>query len=543
MKKVFESVILRIKSLLSLSFSKKSIKPEHKEKNLSGWFNVVFLLHQLKRTPLAKRMKFVNIPASFNPDEHIMNFPPLLHGFVDSRNEGFKKIKMLYILWQIGESAAYHERTWKETGFIAVSGVKLQKRVQNYSAYLQYLTRTNVIECDEQYETGVISKGYRFAERFRNDRLERVDLISNNSVEIDDEEVAKYHYLTYWYEQNKLIVDSVAARDEAFRIYSLKKDNPEFWSRGKYGKLKAPLPQYLSAIQSISKIETALFDLKISPKVHRLYSSLTAMPSKYRKYLKYDSQSLGCIDIKNCQSYIACLIINPNFWKRDSTLPLNLYSLPQNVIDLFDSNLIIMIGEKFSSLENLEIFNEYIDLVSRGQIYQDMILWALQEKERTVSKKKVKEVVFSTIFSPVNSRKTWLHDYYTQKFGQIIELFNIIKSDEILVQSDDNNDDISALEDIEIAELETKKPHARLSILFQAIESEIILHRCCKRIFNESNYTIPTFTVHDCIITTQININYLSNIIIEEFTAAIGYAPPLDTELWLDNQNDIVMCL
>jgi hypothetical protein len=526
------SIIKKALQFLSISIRKnKSVSTTARKsrfsKDASNWRKVVFMAIRLEKT-----MHFINLPASFNYEDHILNFPPEQYGFVDPRNEGFKSMRMLYILWQIGESASKHERAWKKSGFIAVSGKTFQYRVQSYNPYLKYLINTGVIESDNHYSPLVIPLGYKFADRFSNEPLKRVDLSHGSISDTFDDNVSVFAYLTYWYSKNKLTIDTVAAREEAFRLYSFKKNNPEFWSRDKYGMPKEPLPQYYSAIQNISKIESGLFNLKISPKVHRLYSSITAMPSKYRNYLKYDNQSLGCIDIKNCQSYIACLILNPDFWKKDSTLPLNFYSLPQNVIDLFDSYLIIMIGEKFSSLESLEIFNEYIDLVSRGMIYQDMILWAQQEKERIVTKKKVKEVVFSTIFSPVNSRKTWLHDYYTEKFGQIIELFDIIKSDMILVQSDDNNEDVSELEDIEIAELETKKPHARLSILFQAIESEIILHKCCKRIFEESNHTVPIFTVHDCIITTQENLNYLESVMIEEFSIVIGYHPPLDIERW-----------
>jgi len=531
MKNIIKSLIFNIKSIFNIKINMKKSEPELSNKrNINNLFSYFFIIHE--RKTLTKRMLFINLPESFSPDEHIIAYPPEQHGFVDPRNEGFMKIRMLYILWQIGESASYHERTWKETGFIAVSGKTFQKRVQSYKPYLDYLINTGVIEFDNHYIPQVIPYGYRFAERFHNEPFRRIDLIHGAINEIFNEEIELFPYLTYWYKQDKLKLNSGTARNEAYILYSTTIDNKRLWNRGKYGKLKNPYPQYYSAIQLISKIESNVYNLKISLKVHRLYSTLTAMPSKYRKYLKYDNQHLGCIDIKNCQSYIACLILKPEFWRSDSNLPLTLYSLPQNIIDLFDSNLIIMIGEYFSGLESPDIFNEYIDLVSNGGIYQDMILWAQQEKEKTITKERVKEVVFSTIFSPVNSRKTWLHGYYTQKFAPVIDFFNIIKHDIYSIQSTDNNEDIIELNEIEIDELAVKKPHARLSILFQAIESEIILHRCCKRIFEERIHSIPIFTVHDCIITTQNNMDYLENTIIEEFTTSIGYPPPIDIESW-----------
>ena len=66
----------------------------------------------------------------------------------------------------------------------------------------------------------------------------------------------------------------------------------------------------------------------------------------------------------------------------------------------------------------------------------------------------------------------------------------------------------------------------------QSIESEIILHRCCKRIWDERNHQVPVFTIHDSIATTLENVEYVKSVMEEELRKAIGVTPTLSVERW-----------
>lgn len=523
-----ENIVRKLKKwIYRISKIDFSVVLDFEKKTKRRFFSKLFMAYSLKKT-----MKFILLPSNFDYINHIKKFPPQNYGFNDDNNGGFMENRMLFILWQISETASKNEKSWKKDGYVAVSGKTFQKRVQNYKAYMHYLIRTKVIESDEQYEIGVVSIGYRYTSQYRNKPFKVVNLDKTHK-EVFDQAVSKYPYLTYWYSQDKFIIDANNAMKEAFGYYDKIKKNEKLWDKDKYGNPKEPYPQYISAISNISKMENKIYNLKLSPKVHRLYSTLTMLPSRYRKFVTYDGSKLYGIDIKNCQSYICCLILNPEFWKPNSKLPLNFYSLPQNVIDLFDDSLFTMIGEKLIDINSPEIFKEYIRVVSNGLIYNDMINWAKIKKGKEVTKNKVKEVVFYTIFSPNGKRKTWLSDYYDEKFEQLIELFDIIKKNNSTVDSIVDTDENSDLEEIEIEETQLEKPHARLAILFQSIESVIVLHRICKRIFIEKDKTVPIFTIHDCIVTTKGNEDYLKQVVVEEFTNCIGYPPPLGIENWI----------
>ncbi len=76
-----------------------------------------------------------------------------------------------------------------------------------------------------------------------------------------------------------------------------------------------------------------------------------------------------------------------------------------------------------------------------------------------------------------------------------------------------------------LIELAKKDDHTALSCLLQSMESEIILHRCCRRIWEEGNQHVPVFTIHDSICTTLDNTNFVLRIMQQTLTENIGISP------------------
>ena len=94
----------------------------------------------------------------------------------------------------------------------------------------------------------------------------------------------------------------------------------------------------------------------------------------------------------------------------------------------------------------------------------------------------------------------------------------------------------------ELIELTKKDDHTALSCLLQSIESEIILHRCCKRIWEEGNQQVPIFTIHDSICTVMEYESFVKEIMIQELSDSIGYIPFMNVspKLGLISMMDIV---
>ncbi len=129
-----------------------------------------------------------------------------------------------------------------------------------------------------------------------------------------------------------------------------------------------------------------------------------------------------------------------------------------------------MLGNFFDNLSPSD-FDEYKRIVSSGEMYETVQRWILEEKEIDISREDAKTTMFTLIFSSnrdnPNDENHWLKVYYREKFPSIAELFKIIKR--------------------QYKGVDRKKQHARLACLLQSIESEIVLHRCCKRIWKKGS--------------------------------------------------------
>lgn len=259
------------------------------------------------------------------------------------------------------------------------------------------------------------------------------------------------------------------------------------------------------------------YSLNIDENVHRLHSVLTNMNKKYRKFLRYDEQKLVSVDVKNCQPYIISAILNPQFWNNDKIF--SLYSLASNIIHNIEhvKHLPIMIQDFVSEANNQEEFDRYKSLVSSGKFYEEIMRLYKEVDGKEMSRDEAKTTMLSIIFAPNSGLPRHISPKLakfirTNAFPKVSELLSIIK------QKDKAYDD--------------KKPHARLSCLLQNIESHIILNVVCWRIWEERKGQIPIFTIHDSIVSTTENIEYIEYVVKEEFRRLIGVEPQVAIEEW-----------
>lgn len=481
------------------------------------------------------RRTHVVLPENFDLSRHKRQYPPNNYGFGDGTI--FRDFKAYYILHLLSSIPGRNSDLITEDGFIPIHTPTLQNHMRDYKLYMDYLVRTEVIICNGIYTPGVISLGYKWSAQYENSDFRNVEIrisdYTNDSQTDNLQDRINCPYLFHWFDQNKLHIDERAyGYAEAIRRFKMQDTTRASWdwNRDK-NRPKNPFTQYVAVLRNISKISSQDYEPHIDENVHRLHSVLTNIQKDFRNFITYDGQQLVGIDIKNCQPYLTCLILNPGFWDRNSGLPLTLYDLPDNIQQLFASEqLKEQVQSYFATLTDGDIA-PYKQLVSSGLIYErirDIANGQITSEQVRIERNDVKILMFYLLFSSNRGQ----HDdpminylkriFATELYPKVAELFRILKRN--------------------YSDCEMEEPHSRLSRMLQAIESTIMLHSCCKRIWDEREHSIPIFTIHDSIVTVQEQDEYVYRVMQEELTRYIGLPPRLSVETWnIDNLNQDLM--
>jgi len=479
----------------------------------------------------------VTLPVNFNIDRHITQYPPYENGFT-TRLAKFDKDKASYILGLLTSIPARNKDLIVADGYIPINAEILNGFITDYNSYLIYLTNTGVIEKDSSvdYYEGH-SRRYRWTTQYIGSDFGRVEmpkftLLSDRKKAITVEEfyrqqrqrMVSYPYLAHWYGDNKLRLDIGRAKRYAQLIRDYKNSHPNErdWNKDKE-QYKSPYNQYAAIIENLNSINDKDYKVQIDSHVHRLHSVLTNMQKDFRNFFTYDDKALVSIDIKNSQPYLSCALFNPEFWNNNSSLYLRLNQLPQNIRNSINFvpprpnavSIPAALTAFFRGLSGSE-FDEYKRIVSSGQMYETIMQWVQEEQGISITRDAAKTTMFKLIFSSNRNSSEdenhWLTMYYRERFPQVTQLFSIIKRS--------------------YQDLDEEKQYGRLACLLQSIESEIILHRCCKRIWEERDHQVPVFTIHDSIATTTDYKDYVKSVMTDELHRSIGIPPRLSEESW-----------
>lgn len=501
---------------------------------------------------------FAMLPSNFDIDTHLDQYPVTDYMFVRdntghirsvtqdgslSSSQYFDKDRLIYIIGLISSIPARNKDSITEDGYVPINSKLIRNAFKDYHPYLDYLIRTGVLCTDGQYIQGEKSKGYKFTEQYANVTLKRyaypafqgkVEAIpqeiysEENGTFITNTLNEDYPYLSHWYLTQKLHIDKQAAISYAQDLMQYKlSQGIQSWdinkdkTNGSAIIRKHPLSQYQAALYNINSIDIGDYKVSIDTHVYRLHSAITNIQKDYRNFLTYDGQALASIDIKNSQPYLTCALLNPMFWYVNNELSLSLYSLPEDIQRSITSVALPLELEKFFGKCSNDDFIQYKEVVVNGKMYETIAEICQSHLRNPISRDEAKVLMFYLLFSSnqgkhdnptINSMK---NIFSIELFPKVAQLIKIIKH--------------------RYRGVPVKKQHNRLACLLQSIESEIILHRCCKRIWEECNHQIPVFTIHDSIATTMAHCEYVKKVMEEELAKAIGMPPTLEVEYWESN--------
>ena len=501
---------------------------------------------------------FALIPENLDLEAHIQHYPLTNYKFVDT-DSGIRPVnmngtlglrydieRMYHIISLITSARADSKDEIGESGFVPIHSRRIRHYFKDYLSYLDYLIVTGIIICDRQYIVDERPREYKLAPEYENVLLIPHYYTCFNPISVNPIEELVYNeennsfernalldkeYLSWWYKQKKIDIHPFAEKYSKNVWKSKigindsdhsKWDISDKWDVEKHCyPRKDPKLQYNAVTQNINEIKIHHYKAKIDANVHRLSSVLTNIQSEYRNYMTYDGQELVAIDIKNSQPYLLCLLLNKEFWMENSALPININNLSPNIQRLYKTPPeILSTIQGFFELVNITEFQEYINLVASGMLYEIIIEIAKQIRKSTkLNRKKAKKNLLTFFYSANKddiegvSRRTYIIEkVFREKFPTIMRLIRLIK----------NNYEGTAI----------NNTYNRFSRLLQSVESEIVLNRCCKRIWDEGHHKVPIFTIHDSIATTYEYQDYVKRIMEDELTKAVGVKPTLKIETW-----------
>ena len=400
-------------------------------------------------------------------------------------------------------------------GYVNLNAQLMQNIVHNYKEYLDYLLKHRIFRTDKKYIVGVKSMGYVIDKlhydaeiveiEIKNFVIRRNRATKNKAIEQEMKTTcAKYSYLTKWF-NDKLQIDAEGANAKIEELFPEPKGGIRGTRRGKACKAT----KKYSAKLAVHKLVRSNFYYKVDENVGRFHSNLTNIKKELRHYITYDGETLVNVDIKNSQPLLSSILFDPSFYSSKKIgRYVNLYDIPSSFKYLVNNNkytythTIIMLVKTLQKLDNKEV-KQYLRMAKSGNFYQELSK-AMYPKQ-SFDKSRMKELTYKVFFSSnksIQGMNNWTKKQFKWKFKGIYEMFAAIK----------------------------RKNHRALSHILQRIESEIMIQNVCKRISLE-HPALPIFTIHDSVLTTDGNQEYVIKVIEEEAFKLTGLKVSLGVDI------------
>ncbi|UEG49072.1 hypothetical protein LK994_10565 [Ferruginibacter lapsinanis] len=457
------------------------------------------------------------------------------------KRKGLKKDSLLYIIHCIMTRRAslddeHLKKLGKSNGYVPLHSKILEKFIPQYHNHIEYLKKVGIIECDGKFIPEKVSMGYRLADQYRGQDFKKATLTDFTlCTKIKAKHTFKINlvkkelpHLVKWIDSQKLQIDEVEAY-KAINEYELNEmaliNSCSFSSSKKLEEINQLNESCKNFKILVNRINCKDYYCHIDETGKRLHTNLTNIPKWLRKFITYDDQELVSIDIKNSQPYMCTALLKKEFWQSvDTAQKPTLKRISEEMYieirkNKKEINNIIKFLDSSKTLTQKDIQKEeFIKNVVNGTFYEYLI--PIFEKEgvltscKTENEKrdKVKKIVLQLLFDDDNKSYNRKRDSATQifkrKFPVIAKLFEFIKKDN----------------------------YRNLAVVLQRIESYLILERVCKRISKE-NPDLPLFTIHDSIVTTLGNENYVKSVMEDELRKSIGAAPQFSIEYWQKEQD------
>lgn len=444
------------------------------------------------------------IPENLDIDKILSNKPPTFK---------YERDCFVYLLHLINDIPSRNKELISE--FTQIYSPLVQRRIYHYKKYLNYLEKHKVILSQQGYSTLFgKSKGYAFCDKYetpvRPVNITKRTLIKSiiRFIDIDNMGIESnlniepfinrdLLYLTKWL-NNHLTIDFVSATNYLLNEYE--KDLK------KKVKQRIANRKFCSRMLVVHRIHKGDFQFTIDNNAGRLYTVLTQIKKELRQFISYNGKKLVAVDIKNSQPYLSSVLFSEEHYNLNNC---------EKAIQHY--NPLYRIEENYSIFKNMltearkkKDIPTFLSIISKGKIYEyfgtELQNNSILDKNlnSTEIRKKAKKMLMNLLFGE-NDYK-YFFEYarvLRQVFPSVYEMFYFMKYNK----------------------------HNSLACFLQNLEANLVLDIACK-IISEERPELEIFTIHDSIVTTEGNEEYVNGVLHEVLNRYIGLPPSLKNEKW-----------
>ncbi len=438
------------------------------------------------------------VPDNIDIDRILSENPPDFKYYRDN---------FVYILHLITSIPARKRDILKShKGFTPVNREFLQKRIHDYKPYIDYLVKQSVLVEDNYYIPREKSKGLKFlnpSKKLKSITITKWTLIKSIKYShkgYNTELTEKYNFLKKWFDKNLNVNYDACieflenkSKIEIEEAVNISPSDIDF--------------RFLCRQLPILKLKQRNFNFHVDNTGFRLHTVFTNMPSDLRKFCSYDGKTLCAVDISNSQLYLAIALLDNDIFIKNNIM--SIIPIYKGKSSSPPPSPIMLVNFIMDRKNNPDVL-KFKKLVASGLFYErfgeELIKKGLMEPDVVDIRKRTKEIVFQSIYSPTNNASfSESIKIFKKTFPSVYEIFSRIKT--------------------------VGKHHSTLSVTLQRLEADLVLNKACRRISQKYPF-IPLFTVHDSIVTTEQYVRFVKSELYNVLKENIGIAPGLKIERW-----------
>lgn len=417
-----------------------------------------------------------------------------------------------------------------EDSITRLSSKFLQKMNRNYNLHIDFLLEN--FPCNGSVLKGnrySVNKpfGYRFSNYYNTNEFEIYTIIDKVlvpkikkifSIKINENLRLQYYFLLKHFKKDKLTASQPSILMNEINALPDKKKR-------------------IRNAKNIIKIMNGEYSCTLKPKTDgRVHSNITRLSKISRKYLQHNGEYLAEVDISSAVPFILFLTMKMHLDNNLSYLASNFqysntitYMLDEVTGDVDKSELrdfgtSVISGSLYEQFSNL-ILNEKL-YTDKGYKFEKVVAYYNYsfkkqfgynfDGDKSDLKKFAKKRMLSMIFAKSTSY-TFEQIVFKELYPSILKFINEFKN-------------VEQYKDDESTKIAPKDKHKKLAYFCFQFEAKMMIDKIAREFDKIHNGKIPIYSLHDCIITTNSNVEMLNVFMQNKFIEMFGIAPNLTIE-------------